>query len=108
MKDLFTAETERDQGIERAVSHANRECPAWSEKAYEILRAFIDGYSGQFLGEQVRVYAKIMKLPEPPSQRAWGAIMVRAAREGFIKHVGYAQTTNPRAHAATAHLWQRT
>jgi hypothetical protein len=49
----------------------------------------------KLLAENVRNWASD-KLPDPPDGRAWGAVMQRARRAGYIRKVGYreAQSSN--------------
>jgi hypothetical protein len=54
--------------------------------------------------EDVRKSA-IGTVEEPPSLRAWGSIIVKASKNGFIKRVGYKQVNNPLAHKTPASLW---
>lgn len=96
----------RDLGIHRAVTHANKEYDDWSDKAYTTLKDFLRLANGKpFMCEDVREYASIY-LPEPPNNRAWGSIIVRARKDGIIKHHGFSQVTNPKAHRANASLWK--
>ena len=99
----------RDDGITRAVEHADRVTDAWSNTAYWIaLRFMADRMrSGtrQFMIEEVREYSKDI-LPEPPSRRAWGAIATRLVKEGKISRVGFRSVKNPRAHCAPCSVWE--
>lgn len=104
--DLLSGRDLREQGIYRAVSHANATHAEWSEKAYKVLKDFLTMTRGNtFMCEDVREFA-INYLPEPPTKRAWGSIIVRAKKDGIIKHCGFGQVTNPRAHRANASLWK--
>jgi hypothetical protein len=53
----------------------------------------------------VRMEAKGI-VPDPPSLRTWGAVLLTGARKGWIKRVGYIQVENPKAHKANAALWE--
>ncbi len=53
----------------------------------------------------VRLEAKGI-VPEPPSLRAWGAVLLSAAKRGWIRQVGYVHVDNPKAHKANAALWE--
>jgi hypothetical protein len=93
----------RDKGIEQAEKHANQVHDSWSDKAFEFLKSFIVNHK-KFLAEDVRYYSAGV-IPEPPSQRAWGAVIVRAAKQGLIRRVGYEQVKNAKAHRANASVW---
>lgn len=104
--DLLSGKDLRELGIYRAVSHANVAHDGWSDKAYKVLKDFIRFADGHpFMCEDVREYASSF-IPEPPHKRAWGSIFVRARKDGIIKHYGFGQVTNPRAHRANASLWK--
>jgi hypothetical protein len=45
-------------------------------------------------------------IEEPPSKRAFGHIILKAAREGLITRVGYAPVKNVTAHRAFASVWK--
>lgn len=96
----------RDKGIRRAITHAEDVCgDDWQVKALDFLYLFAREHS-RFSGEMVRIESKKYKIPEPPSLRAWGAILVKAANRGWIKQVGFVHVDNPKAHRANAALWQ--
>lgn len=98
----------RDAGMKKAIEHADQVNEGWSDKAFNLLKSYVNefGPGWKFLGEQVRYYAEAKKLEEPPSLRAWGSVMVRAAKSGLIKKVGYGQVTNPKAHRANSSQWE--
>jgi hypothetical protein len=52
----------------------------------------------------IRMAAKEI-VPEPPSLRAWGSVLLTAARRGWIKQVGYIKVENVKAHRTPAALW---
>lgn len=97
----------RDAGIERARISTERKTPGWSETAYGYLLEYLATHTGDFRGEQVREFAHGRGCPQPAHKRAWGAVFVRAAREGKIEKVGVVQVENPTAHMANANLWRR-
>lgn len=85
------AELRRDTGINAAIEHADREIAEWSDRAVEFVRLFARAAVGvgEFLAENARHFAHARGLPDPPDGRAWGAVMRRARRAGYIKNVGY-------------------
>jgi hypothetical protein len=100
----------RDEGIDRAVAHADRVTPKWSERAYEGLRRFMVYVSGkdEFTSEHVRYFAEGWGLPSPPDKRAWGVVMMRAARAGLIRKTGrFTTSRNPNCHKMPKALWVR-
>ena len=80
----------RDKGIKQALDNANDTHEKWSEKAYKFLVNYIKS-NNQFMTEDVRL-ASEKEIPIPPSNRAWGGIVVRASKAGLIGSVG---TNNP-------------
>lgn len=99
-----TAEYYRDRGMRRAVDHAEKITENWSVRAYDFLRQYIARHQ-EFMTEDVREASRGI-VPEPPSHRAWGAIIVRAVKEGLIRRVGFQSVKNTRAHCTPASLWQ--
>lgn len=94
----------RDEGINRAAAHADRTSRGWSDQAFAFL---VDFPRKEFMAEDVREWAESHGLPKPPSARAWGAIIVRARREGVIRPSGFANVKNPRAHRTPARVWKK-
>lgn len=103
--DIFESRLRRDEGIARAVDHANRVDPDWSEKAYKFLLQFIENHNGAFMAEDVRSHAALMDFPLPPNNRAWGGIIVRAKVAGLIASAGTRKVKNKKAHCANAAVW---
>ena len=105
--DLLLGKLLRDTGIYKAITHANKEHEDWYAMAYSALKDYLLMIDGRtFMCEDVREYASNI-LPDPPTNRAWGAIIVRARKDGIIKHCGFNQVSNPRAHRANASMWKR-
>lgn len=105
--DLLSGHDLKEQGIYRAVKHADDVYEDWQEIAYKMLKEFIEFSDGKpFMCEDVRRFASNSNLKEPPTNRAWGAIIKRADKDGIIKHCGFGQVSNPRAHRANASLWK--
>jgi hypothetical protein len=102
---LLDAIEARDKGINKALTHAEQECEGWGEKAYDLIKQYLSEVSTSFMAEEIRSYAAMYDFPLPPHARAWGAVIVRAAKEGLIKKVGYGQVMNRKAHMANASVW---
>lgn len=82
------AEAKRDDGMARAIEHAESDQPGWAGIALDFLRGYARMHV-DFLAEDV-VAAAAMLVPDPPDGRAWGYVFRRAAREGVIQKAGYA------------------
>lgn len=87
--DFTAALDRRDQGVERAASHANRVESEWTGQALGMLIAFGQQATGDFLIEEVRAWAEARGLPEPPDKRSWGAVARSAAAKRRIEKVGF-------------------
>lgn len=108
MTDLFSFDSRalaRD-GMNRAIEHADRVEPSWSERATAILLDYATTHS-EFMAEDVRVHAhKVMGLPNPPDPRSWGAVVNNAVRGGVIVRDRYELTKIPPAHATPRPVWR--
>lgn len=105
--NLFEARKQRDQGIQKARDTAEAVNPGWNQLAYDLLKRFLRDHNGPFLAEEVRSFAAMEDFPLPPSNRAWGGIMIRAVKSGLIVRDGYGQVSNPKAHACFASVWKK-
>ena len=94
----------RDKGIKKALDNANNTHDKWSDKAYDFLLKYIK-YQNQFMTEDVRV-ASEKAIPKPPSNRAWGSVILKAAKSGLINRVGFANVKNAKAHKTPAYVWR--
>lgn len=100
----------RDDGIKRAIDHAEDVSHGWGNEAFRFLRFFLNVSplsKSPFMGETVRTWAEDRGLVSPPHLRAWAAVIVRAARLGMIRKIGSGQVINPKAHRAYATLWEK-
>lgn len=94
-----------EQGMSRALTHAESVDEGWGEKAYQFVRGFA-AQRIEFRTEEVRRYAEQNGLAVPPSARAWGGIIGRAVKSGLITSVGYVNCKNPSAHRCPVRVWQ--
>ncbi len=94
----------RDRGIKQALSHAESVHSDWQAKALDFLYIYAKNHH-RFSGEMVRMFSKGI-VPDSPSARAWGAVMLTGARKGWIERVGTIHVTNPKAHACFASEWE--
>lgn len=105
MQHPFTGEELKQGGMSLAIAHADIVNEHWSNDAFDILKKFIKSHTGNFMTEDVRAYADLRGLPKPPSLRAWGSIISKAAKLNLIVCVGFKKVKNPRAHRANASVW---
>ena len=104
--NIFSGAQLRDEGINKAVQHANATHQYWSELAYLFLLVVLKEHKGEFMPEDVRA-ASVGRVPEPPSKRAWGGVIVRAKKDGRIVSKGFRNVTNSKAHCTPATVWLR-
>lgn len=99
-----TGEVLRNKGIARAVEHADKVNEDWQKNALDFLYLYARDHD-RFSGEMVRVESKRI-VPDPPSLRAWGAVLLQGSRRGWIRQVGFVHVKNEKAHMANAALWE--
>lgn len=105
--DRKAGQAEARAGAQEASDHAEAKTDQeWSAKAFKFLNEYIKTV-GRFMAEDLR-RASTDQVPEPPSLRAWGHIVGKAARVGLITRIGYEKVKNRKAHATPAAVWQRT
>lgn len=105
--DASRGRANRDAGIKKAVANANKKTSDWSKMAYNYFVAFLNDRHTPFMCEDARVYAEQNGLPEPPSKRAWGMIILKAKKESIITRCGMGTVKNPNANNANASIWTK-
>jgi hypothetical protein len=90
-----------DEGAEIAASKAGEE---WADHAFSALMHYP---RESFMTEELRTWAHARGLPHPPDGRAWGAVINRARRAGYIESGGYRKTVQPVSHARPASVWKK-
>lgn len=101
----FTAAREAcDQGMQRATAHAANDCIDWPDRAYAFLLAFAATHDA-FQSEDVSDASRLdPTFPQPPTDRAWGSLYVKAQHAGVIEACGMARSR--RRHASVCILWR--
>jgi hypothetical protein len=94
-------------GAEAAAAHADRVHGTWSDAAWDFLVRFGQAQKGRpFMAEDVRAHAELRKaVPLPPDNRAWGSIVMRAAKARLIRRVDYAPNKSPSCHGSPKSVW---
>jgi hypothetical protein len=101
---LFEAHLARDEGMARALAHAERTQPDWGELAYQFLRRFAEA-TPIFISEDVSDHSRgDHAFPQPPTDRAWGPVYRRALRDGVIEQSGIGRSR--RRHASICPQWK--
>ncbi len=100
----FSGKELRDLGIIQATENANNKSEDWSYYAYKFLLEYVKLHK-EFMAEDVRNASEgIVEIP--PSNRAWGGVMVKAVKSGLIKRKGFKNVKNSKAHCTPATLWE--
>lgn len=104
--DFSAARAARDQGMQRTTQHAADDCLDWPDRAYAFLVAFARSHE-TFQSEDVSNASKLdPSFPQPPTDRAWGSLYVKAQNAGVIEPYGMARSR--RRHASVCILWRST
>jgi len=109
--DLFGQEVPREpsgqalkeRGMQQAESHANQVHLSWSEQAERFLKNWIRPET-PFTIEQA-VEASEMVIPQPPTNKAWGGVIVRLKRQGFVKALGIVKAKKASSHTGYITQW---
>ena len=99
---MFEGTEARNKGIKKAINTAERKTPNWADVAYDFLKVYIRTHN-VFMVEDVR---KASTGYVPTAGRAWGGIVLRAAKMGLIEKHGMDKVKNPKAHCANANVWR--
>jgi len=99
----------RDDGMKRAIDHADAVIEDWGVRAMNILLIYVGAMASgdHTICEDIRQYAEIRGLPNPPDKRAWGSVMTCASRRKVLRSVGYAKARDPKVHCTPTTLWEK-
>lgn len=97
------ARAKRDEGMTRALEHAERVSPEWKHQAYNFLITYAKTHS-EFISEDVGDAHDAAGYPQPPTRRAWGSLYTKAAREGYITQCGLGRSRL--RHASVCPRWR--
>lgn len=98
-------QTQRDLGAAQALENAGE---TWQQRAEQIAIGFLKavGHEGA-LFEEVREYANLLGLPQPPSPNAWGAVALSLSKKKLIEKTGvYEQSKSLKSHARAQPVWR--
>lgn len=96
----------RDHGMEVATSHADAVVENWRYLARDMLERYLREHDKPFLTQDLILWAREQGLPEPPTKKAWGAVVTVAARRHMIKIDSY--TKEGTYNANMKPLWKAT
>lgn len=104
--ELPLARALRDDGMGRAIAHAELLTPTWSSVARQHVEAHARKHAN-FTTEEVRQRAEAAGFPKPPDNRAWGGVIHGATRDGVMSSSGrYVHANDPKCHHRPVVLWQ--
>lgn len=101
----LTATQERDAGMAQALGHAESVEPGWGDTAAMELLRYCKGMSGgKFISDEFINWFQSHGLTMPPTNKAFGPVFTKAAKNGLIRKVGY--RPHPLRHASPTVLWE--
>ena len=91
---LDQARSTRDLKMALALHNAERVTEAWGAKALAYLRNYAESHE-RFVGWHITHAAAVTRaVPKPTSLKAWGSIVTKAQRLGWIEKCGYTTDVN--------------
>jgi hypothetical protein len=103
--DYTAADRGKAEGMGQALGHAESVEPGWGDLAYEWLAHYVAGEKGvQFTSFLFISWCQLNDFDMPPTQKAFGSIFTKAAKNGLIRKVGY--RPHPLRHASPTVLWE--
>lgn len=101
--DFEAPRAQREIGMACAMEHAERVSPGWKDLAYQFLLDFARNHPS-FISEDVSDASKAAGMEQPPTDRAWGSLYVKAAKSGVIVQSGTGRSR--RRHNSLCPRWQ--
>lgn len=102
--DFTAARALRDDGIARAVSHAEADAPGWTEIAYNFLVRYAENHQRFQCWMANQSSKNSGAVPVPENEKAWAAPIRKALKNGVIAKDGFAP--NPKRHATDAPVYR--
>ena len=103
--DPVIAKQAAAQGARLAAEKADRTTEQWTKTALAFVRSYAQSHA-EFLTEDVRKAAIEAGIAKPPDQRAWGFVMVAAAREKVVVADGYRKQRAANCHGSPKTVWR--
>lgn len=85
--DHAMAQEQAEDGMRRALEHAERTVEKWGDLAFIFLEQYARRH-GSFISEEVSEASKVWGMAQPPTDRAWGQVYRRALKAGVIEQDG--------------------
>jgi hypothetical protein len=105
MSQLEIAYHQRDEGMARAIDHAESDEPGWSDRALAFLSSYA-ALHGEFTAFMVVGAAELQGFSHAHA-KGWGSVFRKAAREGVIRKTGRTMP-HPGRHGCPADVWSST
>jgi len=105
-----TAEQLKEQGIQQAVDHAEKEHEGWSDECLEFFKRWLSQFptGHEFLMENFNSWALDNGLTTPPSLQAFGHLPKKAAKAKLIYATDQvAKGKTQRSHAGLCRIWKK-
>ncbi len=91
----------RDEGMARALDHAETDCPGWSDTAMAFLKRYAEEHA-EFTAFMVTAASELDRsFPLVSNPRAWGQVYRQAMKMGVIEKTDRFMP-HPRRHACPA------
>jgi len=92
-------------GIDQAAEGAERGVNGWGDMAFAFVKLYaLQNKGRRFVGRDIVLASKAKGIIQPENDKAWGKPIQRAATEGIIRRVGFAEDTN--RHGNPVPLWE--
>lgn len=102
---LDEAMARADDGMRRSLENAESEIAGWGDLAFRYIEFFCSTRKGKrFIGRDVVIASKDYGLIQAPNDKAWGAVIQRAAKYKLIVRVGTTKDAN--RHGNPIPLWE--
>lgn len=101
--DMGMARAARDAGMQQSLDHAEAVYEGWQDEAYRFLERYARSHA-YFISEDVSDASKAADMNQPPTDRAWGSLYRRAAKDGLIVQDGCGRSR--RRHASICPRWK--
>lgn len=100
--ELARARHEAEDGMARALDHAEMDCPGWADIAFHFLHNYAMTHQ-YFISEDVSDASKVWGMVQPATDKAWGSVYRRAIKDGVIVKDGAG--ISRRRHASICPRW---
>jgi len=102
-RDTAEASRRRDEGIARVEENAG----AWLEDAGEALGRLVETFPGKEAPwDHLKALLLVGGLRKPHHPNAWGGLVRRAVKAGWLTRVGYTTASSPQSHGTEMRVYR--